>query len=143
MMEESGLAPGGPEFMEAWQCVGCGRIEAPQPCVGVCQDRKVRLVDAAAYEDALARMREAMREAAALKDLVRRLALTRPLEGEWERSYKTFQEQARRATFDPSLVQSGAGGPIVAPLPIGPFATADRDTDHSGGSTPFLKMKQP
>jgi len=30
------------EVVEAWQCIGCGRVELPQPCIGVCQDRKVR-----------------------------------------------------------------------------------------------------
>ena len=29
---------------EAWRCIGCGRIEAQRPCIGVCEDRKVRLV---------------------------------------------------------------------------------------------------
>jgi len=85
------------EVVEAWQCIGCGRIEAPQPCIGVCQDRKVRFVDAASHEAALARLREARRDAAAVEGFVRRLALTRPREGEWERSYRTFQEQAQRA----------------------------------------------
>jgi len=25
------------ERMTAWQCIGCGRIEGAQPCVGICQ----------------------------------------------------------------------------------------------------------
>jgi uracil-DNA glycosylase len=28
-------------YVKAWQCVGCGKIEAPQTCIGICQDRKV------------------------------------------------------------------------------------------------------
>ena len=106
------------EVVEAWQCIGCGRVEAPQPCIGVCQDRKVRFVDAASHEAALARLREARRDAAALEDLVRRLTLTRPREGQWERSYRTFQEQARRAIDELSLVRSGAGGSLAVLRPV-------------------------
>jgi hypothetical protein len=29
------------DYVKAWQCIGCGKIEAPQACIGVCQDRKV------------------------------------------------------------------------------------------------------
>ena len=28
------------ERIVAWQCIGCGRLEGPQPCVGVCQDAR-------------------------------------------------------------------------------------------------------
>jgi hypothetical protein len=29
--------------MQAWQCIGCGRIDGPE-CLGICQDREVELV---------------------------------------------------------------------------------------------------
>ena len=32
------------EYVKAWQYIGCGKIEAPQTCVGICQDREVELV---------------------------------------------------------------------------------------------------
>ena len=115
MTEVSEFAFAPPEVVEAWQCIGCGRVEAPQPCIGVCQDRKVRLVDASSYEEALARLRQAKWEAAALEGLVRRLALTRPRQGQWEQSYKSFQELAQRALSELSLVGSGDGGPSVPP----------------------------
>jgi hypothetical protein len=25
------------DYVKAWQCIGCGKIEAPQTCIGVCQ----------------------------------------------------------------------------------------------------------
>ena len=31
------------EHTKAWQCIGCGRIEAPQTCIGICEDCKVEL----------------------------------------------------------------------------------------------------
>jgi len=47
------------DYVKAWQCIGCGRIEAPQPCIGVCQDRKVQFVYAGEHEEALAHSRRA------------------------------------------------------------------------------------
>lgn len=78
--------------MNAWQCIGCGRIEAAQTCVGICQDRKVQLVYADEHERALAAAR---RQASVLEAFVRRLACTRPHEDHWEHSYRVMQEQAR------------------------------------------------
>mgnify|MGYP003298961436 CR=1 FL=1 len=37
------------DAIDAWQCIGCGRVEAPQNCVGICEDRRVKLVHASAY----------------------------------------------------------------------------------------------
>ena len=42
------------ERVTAWQCIGCGRIEGAQPCIGVCQDRKTDFVYAGDYDEALA-----------------------------------------------------------------------------------------
>jgi hypothetical protein len=72
MTEVSDFAFSEPGIIEAWQCIGCGRIEAPHPCIGGCQDRKVRFVDASFYEDAPARLCEAKREATALEGLAPR-----------------------------------------------------------------------
>jgi hypothetical protein len=85
------------ERVQAWQCIGCGKIEAPQTCIGVCQDRKVEFVYAFEHEETLAQLKLARGKAAALGALVRQLARTTPHEGEWERSYRALQNQARRA----------------------------------------------
>ena len=85
------------ERISAWQCTGCGRIEGPQPCVGVCQDERSRFVPADAYDAALARLREAEARLAALESLARRMALSTPRDGEWEKSYRALQDEARRA----------------------------------------------
>lgn len=84
------------ERVNAWQCIGCGRIEAPQTCVGVCRDRKVEFVYADDYEEALAQVKIARRQTQSIEVLLRQLAWTTPREGEWERSYRAIQEQARR-----------------------------------------------
>ncbi len=84
-----------PEFL-AWQCIGCGRIEGPQPCIGVCQDRKVSFVYASDHAAVLSCLLDAEERVAALESLVRRMALSTPRDGEWERGYRSLQEEARR-----------------------------------------------
>ena len=69
------------ERIKAWACSGCGRLESDATCIGVCQDRKVELVNAADYEE--------------LRQFVRSLALISPRNGEWERSYRALQHRAR------------------------------------------------
>lgn len=81
------------ERVVAWRCIGCGRIEASQPCIGVCQDRPVELVFAVEHEEAMAALRRRMES---LLALTRQLAHTTPRAGEWERSYRALQAQARR-----------------------------------------------
>ena len=82
------------EYVKAWQCIGCGKIEAPQTCVGVCQDRRVGLMYAHEHCEAMAR---AQSHAVAMEALVRQIAGTTPRAGEWERSYRALQERARDA----------------------------------------------
>ena len=83
--------------VRVWQCAGCGRIEAPQPCIGICEDAKIELVHAADYEDAVARLGAARDQLKALEKVVRQIARTTPRGGEWERTYRNLQEQARQA----------------------------------------------
>jgi len=35
---EVNTAAAGVARLNAWQCIGCGKIEAPQNCIGVCRD---------------------------------------------------------------------------------------------------------
>jgi hypothetical protein len=83
------------DYVKAWQCIGCGKIEAPQTCIGVCQDRKVEFVYASEYEEALAELALARRRADELEALARRLASTNPHKDGWEQSYRAMQELAR------------------------------------------------
>jgi len=85
------------EYILAWQCVGCGKIEAPQPCIGVCRDRKILMVAKDEHErvvEELARTRSLVQMAV---DMLGRVAHSTPREGQWERSYRALQEQARAA----------------------------------------------
>jgi len=84
------------DYVKAWQCIGCGMIEAPQTCIGVCEYRKADLVYAFDYQQALEQAAAALRRADVLEGVVRQLACTTPRNGEWERSYRALQEHARR-----------------------------------------------
>lgn len=84
------------ERVAAWRCIGCGRIEGPQPCIGVCEDRRVEFVSASDYDELLAGLAVARQQAEVLAAVVRQLACTTPREGEWERSYRALQARARR-----------------------------------------------
>ena len=83
------------ERIKGWQCIGCGKIEAPQNCIGVCQDRRVDLVYADQLTDALADNTALQQRLQALESLVRQLALTTPRADGWERSYRAFQQRAQ------------------------------------------------
>ncbi len=78
------------QTIKVWQCVGCGRVEGPAPCIGVCQDRIAELVD-------VSELRAVQAQVERLHALLEQIAHTSPRAGEWERSYRAFQEQARRA----------------------------------------------
>lgn len=79
--------------IEAWQCIGCGRIEAPQTCIGVCRDRKVLLVGLdqhaalRAERDALIQRLDEVRQA------LSRFAAARPHAGQWQRSWEALQRE--------------------------------------------------
>lgn len=103
------------EYIKAWQCIGCGKVDVPQPpCIGVCQDRKVEFVYASEYEAALAQAALADQRVKTLEALVRRLAWTMPRNGEWERSYRVLQDQARRTLAALASDVSNLDRPVAA-----------------------------
>jgi len=86
--------------IQAWQCIGCGKVEAPQPCLGVCQDRKIELVGAEAYQDVLSELERAQQRIDALRMLLVRLTRAKPRKEGWSASWKQLQQQARMALDD-------------------------------------------
>jgi len=85
------------ERITAWQCMGCGRVEAPQQCVGVCSDRKVELANAADLDAALAELAQARRAVERLTAVVRQIASTTPRKGQCDRTWQALQLRARDA----------------------------------------------
>jgi hypothetical protein len=86
-----------PEVMKAFQCIGCGKIDGPQNCVGVCQDRRVELVYAAEYAALQKQLDAANAVIARLSAQMREIANTTPRNAAWERSYRALQGRAQRA----------------------------------------------
>lgn len=83
------------DTIEAWQCIGCGRVEAPQTCIGVCRDRKVQLVGLADFEQARAGAEALRARLADVHARLQRFALARPNEDRWEASWQALQAQLR------------------------------------------------
>ncbi|HYW76423.1 MAG TPA: hypothetical protein VFA48_07335 [Gammaproteobacteria bacterium] len=90
------LVESGPDVrrVTAWKCIGCGRVEAPQPCIGVCSDRKVELVDARDYEIVRTKLEQLEAEYARLVEFLRMMARNNPREDRWEESYRHLQAMA-------------------------------------------------
>lgn len=85
-----------PETIQAWRCIGCGRIEAQANCVGICEDRMVDLVGAWDYAEVVATLEQVNDRLAAFEGFVRRLAHITPREGAWKDSYVEMQRQAQK-----------------------------------------------
>jgi len=83
------------DYIEAWQCIGCGKIEAPQPCIGVCRDRKILMVAKDEHERVVAELARARVLVQTAVEMLGRVAHSTPHAGQWERSYRALQEQAR------------------------------------------------
>ena len=71
------------DSIKAWQCVGCGKLEADAQCIGICKDVAVHLVSKADYDR--------------LEAFVCRVAQSTPRDGQWQRSYLAIRQEARQA----------------------------------------------
>ncbi|MFC5581837.1 hypothetical protein [Rhodanobacter terrae] len=92
------------DWIEAWQCVGCGKIEAPQPCIGVCRDRKIAMVGKDEHERVLEAARDLQRQVHRAHALLSQLAWAVPREGQWEISYRALQTRARELLSAPAPI---------------------------------------
>ena len=94
------------EYIQAWQCVGCGKIEAPQPCIGVCRDRKVFFIGKDEHEAALAEIARLRAQLQSAATHLQRFGLAAPRPGQWESAYTALREEARVL-----IVELGAAAP--------------------------------
>ena len=83
-----------------WRCEDCGGLDAPQECIDVCIWGPADWVDAASYEAERSRAARDREVEQSLAGLLRRFAFATPRDGQWERSWRAFQSQAR-ADRDP------------------------------------------
>ena len=96
------------EIIEAWRCIGCGRVEASSPCIGVCQDRRARLVDLDDLVAAIERAQTAEARASDLERFVRLIAATRAKPGGAEATLAALQARAQ-ALLAPGAAQETGG----------------------------------
>ena len=94
------------ERLAAWRCIGCGKVEAPQPCIGVCSDRKVELVDGRDYDAVLDSMERLESENRRLREFIRMMARNKPHPDCWEESYRHLQALANQVLERDGLPES-------------------------------------
>ena len=95
------------DYITAWQCIGCGKIEAPQPCIGVCRDRKVLFVGKDEHEAALAEAARLQVQLDAVASMLLRFDRAAPRKGHWERAYRELQQQVREIR---AMLAAGSAG---------------------------------
>jgi hypothetical protein len=83
------------DYIQAWQCIGCGKIEAPQPCIGVCRDRKVFFIGKGEHEAALAEIGRLRAQLQTAASHLQRFALAAPHPQQWESAYAALRDEAR------------------------------------------------
>lgn len=98
------------EYIQAWQCIGCGKIEAPQPCIGVCRDRKVLFIGKDEHEAALAEIARLREQLQSTASRLRRFGLAAPRAGQWEAAYAALRDEVRTLITDiDARLESRAG----------------------------------
>lgn len=85
------------DYIQAWQCIGCGKIEAPQPCIGVCRDKKILMVGKDEYERVFAEGEALRARLGEVHAMLQRFGLARVRAGQWERSWDALQAELREA----------------------------------------------
>src|SRR5690348_1992199 len=112
------------DYTQVWQCIGCGRIEAPQPCIGVCKDKKVFMVGKDEHERVLAENQALRAQLERAHSMLLRFGQARPREGQWESSWNALQAQLREvlallaAVPDPAPPRSAPGEPVAIPRAV-------------------------
>jgi hypothetical protein len=99
------------EFATTWWCPGCGGIDAPQPCLGICVWREIEWVNRTSYFEVRARVLTDRDTERCLRGLVRRVASVTPRAGQWERGWHAMEAQAReslQASKDGAQIQRTA-----------------------------------
>jgi hypothetical protein len=138
----------------------CGRLEAPQPCLGVCIRRPTRMVNAARFDEVRAAAQPDRTAERALEPLARMLAFVRPRRGLETAGWRAVRELAdrglaaagwphrepacrcptgvgRAVDAEPYLARRPATAPRRkrrARLPVGAQAVSSHGAQRRGGS---------
>lgn len=82
--------PAAADELTTWACDSCGRIEAPQPCIGVCVRPTVAFVPASVHHETLADARELAATLDRLAVPLRQLAWTTPRD--WDATASAIEQ---------------------------------------------------
>lgn len=83
------------EVIDGWRCIGCGRVEASRPCVGICQDRRARLVELDNFVAAVERAEISEARASELASFIRLVAAISAKAGGEEATLAALRSRAR------------------------------------------------
>jgi hypothetical protein len=83
------------EVIDGWRCIGCGRVEASRPCLGICQDRRARLVELDALVAAIEQAQALETRFAKLMDFLRIVAATRAKAGAEDKTLSALRSRAQ------------------------------------------------
>jgi hypothetical protein len=86
-----------PELATTWWCAGCGGIDAPQPCLGICLWRPLEWVNATLSEPQRAHALAERDAERCLRLVLRRVASVTPRAGQWERGWRALEARARQS----------------------------------------------
>jgi len=82
------------DVVEAWGCLRCGRVDAPQPCLGVCVRRPVVMAQAGEYRALVAQLEELRGAERELAGLARLVAQVHPRPGGEDRTRDALRSRA-------------------------------------------------
>lgn len=102
-----------PEPVVAWWCPGCGGLDAPAPCIGVCARRPAQWATLHALNRLRASAADRLEEERRLAGAVRAIAFTHPRTGQESRHRQALREQAARVLPSPA-VPTAAGSAVGA-----------------------------
>jgi hypothetical protein len=83
------------EIIQAWGCPDCGRIDAPQPCLGVCIRRAGLVADISEFREFATRCEELVAADQALSGLARTVATVTPRPGREQLTTAILRSRAR------------------------------------------------
>lgn len=85
------------EIIQAWGCPRCGRIDAPQPCLGVCVFKPRTVADVREYRQLAPRAEQVVDTDRALSGVARLIATVTPRAGREQATIAAARARARHA----------------------------------------------
>jgi hypothetical protein len=84
-----------PEVIEGWGCPRCGRVDAPQPCLGICVRRPGLVADVAEYREYAAQAQCTAESDGLLSAFAHVVAGVHPRPGREQQTVESLRSRAR------------------------------------------------